>query len=260
MDNQPATAMGDTPAVAPIETMAVAAKGRVASRQTLKRHDLVVPVVHWLVALSTFALFFSGFGQMPMYRRYMVDRLPGLAWSSDFGVTLIIHYVAAMVLLFAAVLHLVYHGVRREFDILPRRGDLKESARIMKAMITGGPEPPSHKYLAEQRLSYALTAVGLLVVILTGLVKVYKNLPGVSLPQGVLVTVTTLHNAGTFLTLFSVLGHLAAFLFKPNRKLLPAIFTGRVDLEYAKHRHSLWYEQIARESGEVEKPGSSTKQ
>ena len=224
--------------------------------RTIRRHDFAGPFVHWLVALSTFALTFSGFGQMPMYKRYLLDRLPGLGWSSDYSVTLLIHYFAALSLIFAVAFHLLYHGLRGELALLaPRRGDLAESKQIMKALFTGGPEPASHKYLAEQRLSYGLTGFSLVLVILTGLVKVVKNLPGVALPHGLILGATALHNIGTFLVLASVFAHLGAFLFKANRKLLPAIFNGQVDEEYARHRHSLWYQSLGRSAEAAQPPG-----
>jgi Ni,Fe-hydrogenase I cytochrome b subunit len=42
------------------------------------RHDRTVRIIHWLIALSCFVLVFSGFGQMPVYKRYMITDLPGL--------------------------------------------------------------------------------------------------------------------------------------------------------------------------------------
>jgi hypothetical protein len=50
---------------------------------------------------------------MPLYGRYMVDRIPGLSWVSDFSVTLLIHYWAAAVLMGAVAFHLVFHLIRR---------------------------------------------------------------------------------------------------------------------------------------------------
>jgi len=175
----------------------------------------------------------------------MVDQLPGMAWTSDYTVTLVIHYLAAMALMFAMVYHLVYHGIRREYDILPRRGDLKESYLIIRAILTKGKEPPSHKYLAEQRLAYIFMAVTIGITVVTGIVKVIKNLPGVMISDGFLNVVTLFHNIGTFLVIFGIIAHLGAFVVKENRNLLPAIFTGKADLEYVKHRHPLWYRELA---------------
>lgn len=216
-----------------------------ATEKKVARHSLPVRLVHWTVALSTLALIFSGFGQMPMYYRYYVYKIPGLWWSADFSITLIVHYIAAAVLLLAVGFHAVYHLIRRDFGLLPRRGDVGESWRIIKAMLTGGEEPPSGKYLAEQRLAYAFIAFWLLVIIVSGVIKVLKNLPAVSLGGEVMVWVNALHNIGTFMLLIGIGAHLAAFLFWANRPLLPGMFSGKVDLDYARHRHSLWYETLA---------------
>jgi formate dehydrogenase gamma subunit len=238
--------------------MAAAATTSALPASRVEKHPLVVPgerakvkrlsasarFVHWTVALSTVALVFTGLGQMPMYARYKVDQLPLLGWSSDFDIAITIHYVAAAALILAAVYHVALHGLRRDFDILPRRGDVKESYHIIKSMLGRGEEPPSDKYLAEQRLAYAFIAGSLLLIILTGYVKVLKNLPGVDLPYSLLWTVTTVHNLATFMLLFGVIGHLVAFIFKENRHLLPGMFHGKVDLEYAQRRHCKWCERL----------------
>lgn len=208
------------------------------------RQPLVNRFIHWGVAISSLALFFSGFGQMPLYKRYMVSDLPGLAWTADFGATLAIHYVAAIVLILAASFHVAYHGLRRELGFLPRRGDLRESYHIIKAMILGGKEPPAEKYLAEQRLAYAAIGGSILILIGTGMVKVAKNLQGVEMNAVLIAASTHLHNLAMALLLVAVVGHLLAFVIPANRRLIPGILHGKVDLEYALHRHCLWCERL----------------
>lgn len=202
-------------------------------------------IAHWTIALSTFALIFSGFGQMPMYARYGVASLPGMAWAADYGITLIIHYAAAIVLLGGLFFHVVFSVTRRRFTIMPRKGDLRESVLIIKAMLGRGEEPVSHKYLAEQRLAYAFIGVNLVIVTVSGLVKVVKNLPGVDLPYLLVFISTSAHNIAAVLLVLGIAGHLFAFVFKANRSLLPAMFSGCVDAEYARHRHGLWYREVA---------------
>jgi len=212
----------------------------------IRRHSASVLFVHWAVAISTILLIFSGIGQMPVYRRYMIYKIPGLGWSADFAATLYLHYVAAAVLMFAVAYHIVFHVLRREYGILPRRGDLKESYMIIRAMFTGGKEPPSDKFLAEQRLAYAYIGFWLLVIIITGIVKVLKNLPGISLPGNTMIWMSDIHTLATFMLIFGILAHLAAFLFKANRPLLRGMFTGWVDMEYVKERHPLWYNRLVK--------------
>ncbi|MEW6662210.1 MAG: formate dehydrogenase subunit gamma [Bacillota bacterium] len=214
------------------------------SENKVLRHNISVRLVHWLIALSTLVLLFSGFGQMPMYRRYMIDQLPGLAWSSDYSITLVMHYAAAFILIFAAFYHLVYTLLAKDFDIFPRRGDFKESLLIIKAMFGFGKEPENDKFLAEQRLAYAYIVSTLVLIIITGGVKVIKNLPGIWLPDNIIKLATFLHNLGTGLIIFGIIAHLAAFLLKDNRSLVVSIFTGKVDLDYVKRRHFRWYERL----------------
>lgn len=215
-----------------------------------KRSDRIVRqsfenrLTHWLVAISTFVLIVTGFGQMPMYARYGIADLPGMAWAADYQLTLLLHYGAGAVLLFALVFHVLGAVLTSRFDIMPRKGDVKESARIIAAMLGRGEEPESHKYLAEQRLAYAFIGINLLLVTLTGIVKVVKNLPGIEMNPTAIFVATTIHNVAAVFIILGIVGHLAAFIFKENRALLPAMFDGTVDREYAEHRHALWYREL----------------
>jgi len=150
----------------------------------IKRHNLAVRFTHWVTALSIFVLLFSGFGQMPIYKRYFVDQLPGLGWSSNFYITLNIHYVAAFILIFVSFYYVAYLLTSKNLDILPRRGDLKESIQIFASMVGLAKEPENDKYLAEQRLAFSVTALSVFFLIVTGSLKVWKNLPGVYLAPG----------------------------------------------------------------------------
>ncbi|HPQ43360.1 MAG TPA: cytochrome b/b6 domain-containing protein [Syntrophales bacterium] len=221
------------------------AKKIIRKREKITRHGFSILFVHWAVAISTFVLIFSGFGQMPLYKRYMLDRLPGLSWVSDYSVTLSIHYWAAVVLICAMVYHIVFHGLRRDFDILPRKGDFKESAQIIMAVLGLGKEPENDKYLAEQRLAYVFIGFSLLILVITGIIKVLKNLPHINFSEGFMVWTTLLHNVGTVLIIIGVVVHLGAFIFKENWPMLTGIFTGKIDLDYARRRHRIWYDRIS---------------
>lgn len=215
-----------------------------SKKEKIIRHSRLVRLVHWSVVISTFTLIMTGLFQMPMPRRYMIDQLPGLSWSSDFSITVIIHYLAATVLLMAVAVHVFYHLIRKEFNLLPRKGDVKESILIIKSMFGFGEEPKSDKYLAEQRLAYLYMAFSFLIIIVTGILKVIKNLPGVYMSDGLLTWVTNLHNLGTLLIILGIAAHLVAFLIKANWPLVPSMFTGKVDLEYVKNRHTIWYDKL----------------
>src|SRR4030066_2025781 len=158
--------------------------------KAILRHSPIELIEHWVLALSGLLLIFSGFGELPMYKRYMVTQIPGLGWAGDFFINLKIHYPAGIVYVSIMVFHGVYHGWLGHQGLLPRKGDMKVSLITILSMFGFGQEPKSHKYLPEQRLAYAyLGGVGLILV-LTGVVKVIKNLPGVHLAPGLFASLT----------------------------------------------------------------------
>jgi len=210
------------------------------------RHSYLVIVQHWLVAVSGIVLLFSGFGQMPIYKRYMLDQVPGFGWASDFILNFKIHMIAAAVFTFAAVFHLVYHFIEGGRSIMPMRGDLRESVHIIKAIVKGEKEPPHGKFLAEQRLAYAFIGFSILILIVTGLFKFADNLPSVTLPYQVTFWNTMIHNVATVLFLLGFIAHIGAFVLKANWPLLTSMFAGKVKLGYAEERHPIWIDEIRR--------------
>lgn len=218
--------------------------------EKIKRQSLSNRFVHWLTAGSIFLLILSGLGQLPLYKRYNVELLPGGSWWVDYYNTLVLHYIGAIMLLFVLVYHLVVHLLKKEFDIIPKKGDIKQSMLIIKAMLTKGKEPASDKYLAEQRLAYVFIGASIALLAITGVIKILKNVPGSTISYEMIFWSAHIHNFATIFLILGIVGHLAAFIFKENRSLLPGMFTGNVDEEYVKHRHSIWYKKLV-EKGEV---------
>jgi copper ion binding protein len=208
------------------------------------RHNPIELAEHWLLAISGLLLIFSGFGELPMYKRYMVTQIPGLGWAGDFFINLKIHYLAGIVFVSIVVFHALYHGWLGHQGLIPRKGDVKASCKTILCMLGFGEEDKMEKYLPEQRLAYAyLGGVGL-VLVLTGMVKVVKNLPGVYLSPALITSMTLIHTFATIFFLLGVLAHLAALIFKVNRPLVRSIFTGEVNLGYVQDRHTIWYEDL----------------
>lgn len=201
-------------------------------------------IVHWLTAISIFMLIITGLGQMPLYGRYLLVQPFGTKWLTSYELTLWVHYIFAAILIFISIYHVVYHFTQKQFSILPKKGDVKGSILIIKSMILGKEEPAGEKYLPEQRLAYIAFAFAIALAIISGFIKVIKNLIGIQPSDTVLVWVAMAHNIATVIIVLLIVAHLGAFIFKANRKLIPGIFTGYVDKNYIKERHSLWYEEL----------------
>jgi cytochrome b subunit of formate dehydrogenase len=213
------------------------------------RHSIVELVEHWAVALSGLALVLSGMFEMPLANRYYISSIPGLAWSGDFIVSLKVHYAASIVFIAAAFFHLVYHGIRGDRGMIPQKGDLRASMEVMKSFFGRRKEPPFHKYLPEQRLAYVGMAVIIAMLILSGLVKTYKNIYAPDLSYAVVLWATWTHNIFFVLFVLAFLAHMSAIVLRPNRPMLRGILTGAVSLDYAAHRHPLWVAEM--EAAEV---------
>jgi hypothetical protein len=56
-------------------------------------------VTYYIYAVTLSFITVSGFGQMPVFKRYYIADIPGLGWLAQFYVTHIIHYSAAIVLI-----------------------------------------------------------------------------------------------------------------------------------------------------------------
>ena len=205
------------------------------------RQSLRNRFVHWGIALTCFGLIFTGVLQMPVAKRYGMQAIGD--WTTDYFATLPLHYGFGIVFTVLCLFHVLVHALEGDFDIVPKKGDIGRSAAVIKAMLSGTDEPPSEKYLPEQRLAWAAFAAVFALVIGTGWIKTLKNLAGWDLADPALFWLAQLHNLGMVLTIVLFLGHMAAFAFKPNRMLLPAMTRGTVDAQYAAHRHSLWKPQ-----------------
>jgi hypothetical protein len=57
----------------------------------------------------------TGFGQMPIFKRYYIADIPGMGWLAEFFVTHYIHYLGAIVFLaFAGYIIIDYLGLARK--------------------------------------------------------------------------------------------------------------------------------------------------
>ncbi len=219
-------------------------EGILKEKGLVVRHGALELMEHWSIALSGLVLLLTGMFQMPMAGRYYITSVPGLMWSGDYIVSLYIHYAASVVLIAASAFHLFYHGLLKEKGLIPQEGDIKASVIVVKSFFGIGEEPPFHKYLPEQRLAYVGMASVVALLIISGLIKVYKNVYAPDMNYTVVQWATWAHNISFILFILAFSGHMGAILLKPNRPMVRGIFTGRVSLDYAMHRHPLWMEDL----------------
>jgi heme A synthase len=116
----------------------------------------------YIYATTLFFITLSGFGQMPIFKRYYIADIPGLGWLAQFYVTHIIHYISATVLI-AFVTYIL-------FDFL------FNGSRLNK--ITG--------------FGYFMIAV-LAGLIVSGALMVVKNLPNIYFGHNAIIALDLVH-------------------------------------------------------------------
>lgn len=117
-------------------------------RETMSR---TLPELSYLKPVYLFLLFgmgLTGFAQMPIFKRYYIADIPGLAWLADFYATHYLHYLGAVVFFgFFVYVVVVYRG------LMSRQFQLTGAAYIRIAIL--------------------------LLITVTGIFRVLKNLPEV---------------------------------------------------------------------------------
>jgi hypothetical protein len=121
----------------------------------------------------TTLLFFmalSGFGQMPIFKRYYIADLPGLGWLAQFYVTHYIHYLGAAVLMAIGAYYFTRYMV---------------AERLRRRLSVYG----------------AIQGVVMFTIAITGALRVLKNYEGIYLSSGLIVFLDILHLAAVMLFL-----------------------------------------------------------
>ena len=100
--------------------------------QNLAHNRVISRPLRWLYLTTTFFLVLTGFGQMPIFKRYYIADIPGLGWLAEFFVTHYIHYLGAIVLL-ALVTYIM-----ADYFILKRNARrMTATGYIRVALLTG---------------------------------------------------------------------------------------------------------------------------
>lgn len=98
-------------------------------------------------ALSLFLSALTGFAQMPIFKRYYIADLPGLGWLAEFYITYALHYISATALI-AIVAYITVH-----YLLMGRKSLRVSRYGSIRAILLG-------------------------LILATGILLVYRNLPG----------------------------------------------------------------------------------
>ena len=121
------------------------------------------------------AALFTGFGNMPLYKRYYISDIPGLGWAGNFYLNLSVHYIVGSLLLGLAVYFAVIY--------------LKTHASNRRLTATG-----------------ALRVIIIALLLLSGILLAVRNLPAIHFAFHPQITVTFIHLGMAIILLILAIG------------------------------------------------------
>ena len=91
----------------------------------------------WFYLITILFLSLTGFGQMPIFKRYYIADIPGFGWLAEFFITHYIHYLAAILFLaFSAYMIIDYLLSKRKFRLMTASGYVR-SALLAGILVSG---------------------------------------------------------------------------------------------------------------------------
>ncbi len=211
------------------------------------RHDNAAIIEHWTHGIGTVALLVSGIALGVLF-------LPALVGSGEPVRNMMdVHFVAVVVFLFGTF----YYGAntllakKRLKEHLPTK-DAVEFTKRHYGLLLGFKRftmPPERKYFESEKMAYLLAVASTSVIILTGFLKIAAH--AFNMPAAVMSVATPAHDIATVAMLAFFLAHVFfAAVLPMSWPVLRSMFTGYVDLDYAKHEHAGWLAELGYEEPE----------
>jgi formate dehydrogenase subunit gamma len=218
------------------------------------RHDGAARLEHWAHGIGTAVLLVSGISLGVWF-------LPSLVGSGEpVRGMMDLHFYAVVVFLFGTF----YYGAntllekKRFAEHLPTK-DAIEYTKRHYGLLLGMKKftmPPERKYFESEKMAFILALGSTGVIIVTGLLKVAAH--AMDVPAGLMALVTPLHDIATIAMLAFFIAHVLFGAILPmSWPVLRSMFTGYVPLEYAKHEHAGWLEELGYEDEDAKSDTSA---
>jgi len=95
------------------------------------------PIIRYFYLITVFFLTLTGFGNMPIFKRYYIADVPGFGWLAKYYVTLYIHYLFAILLIgITTYLIIEYLLTKRKSIIITLSGYIRGG--VIVGLITTG--------------------------------------------------------------------------------------------------------------------------
>jgi formate dehydrogenase gamma subunit len=196
-------------------------------------------LLHWLLAITFFALLITGLLLSVPVLEGTVTRPTAKAWHIDAAIALAVGLVVIVTLRGRSLARTVSELERFDAD------DRRWLAQVPRRVTVGAAPPPQRRFNAGQKLNTAVVAGLMVVSYITGFLLWYGERDTTYRFTGTI----TVHDDVMYLLVILVAGHLYMALINPyTRAALPGIVGGSVDRVWARRHHAKWVAEVERDA------------
>ena len=99
--------------------------------------DKSANVIKWIYLVAAWVTVFTGFGNMPLWKRYYIADIPGMAWTGDFILNVQVHYLFGSILLaISCYFIIIYINLHKSGLKLTRTGGIR-AVLLGLALVSG---------------------------------------------------------------------------------------------------------------------------
>ncbi|MBB5172834.1 formate dehydrogenase subunit gamma [Texcoconibacillus texcoconensis] len=217
-----------------------------ASKGKVKRFTKMFIYAHWIYAAAFFLLLLTG---LPLFANsfhwvYAVFGGPDM--------TQIFHRIFAVIFVIPPIMLLLFdrkslfHWLKEVLTWKPK--DIKFFFMFPKEFLVGNPDMPKQGfYNPGEKLNSCMQIVSFFALVFSGLVLWFPE----AFPVSVVQWSNLIHVVAFIMATTVVIGHIFLSAFHPNSKpSMEGITKGEISVDYAKHHHGEWYDELV-EKGEV---------
>jgi len=95
------------------------------------------PALRYIYLITVFFLTLTGFGQMPIFKRYYIADIPGFGWLAQFYVTHYIHYLGAILILALASYMIIDYLILQQKRIRLTASGYVRGAILIGILVSG---------------------------------------------------------------------------------------------------------------------------
>ncbi|OKY78841.1 MAG: Formate dehydrogenase cytochrome b556 subunit [Candidatus Methanohalarchaeum thermophilum] len=231
-------------------------KNPIEKKGKILRHPIGSFIDHWTHATGFVVLAVSGI--LLGFRSYLLSNfpinylfIPRLVQTNEITTFLFnLHFLGILFFVFAISYHISYHLKKKSNKILPKKGDPSKAIKETLHLLGLSEIPKEDKYEAVERLEYLAWSLIVIILIISGLIKVSSHIwfSGPTPPTWTNIMLywsNLMHDTFALIGIALLIVHIITAAIIPSSwPFIKSMATGWMPKKEVKQKHEKWYEKI----------------